>query len=106
MPFRKKPVEVRAVQWHGDNWNEIAAFHRGDHFTTTTMPDGVYLNIATLEGVMQARPGDWIIEGVKREVYPCKPDIFEATYEPWIGNPGYRSGHSISVDGYCNMGCC
>jgi hypothetical protein len=66
----------------------------------------VCLNIATLEGVMQARPGDWTIEGVKGEVYPCKPDIFEATYEPWLGHPAYRSGHSISADGYCNMGCC
>src|SRR5882762_5791537 len=42
--------------------------------------------------------------GVKGEVYPCKPDIFEATYEPWLGHPAYRSGHSISADGYCNMG--
>jgi hypothetical protein len=78
MQFRKRPVVIRAVEWRGDNWDEIAAFHRCDHFTTTTN----YLNIATLEGVMQACPGDWIIEGVQGEVYPCKPDIFEQTYEP------------------------
>src|SRR5215471_12055141 len=106
MPFRKKPVVIKAVRWTGTNWNEIAAFHRGDHFTTTTKPDGVYLNIATLEGTAQAMPGDWIIEGVKGEVYPCKSDIFEATYEPWVGNPLYHSGHSIDADGNCNMGCC
>lgn len=81
MKFRKKPVEIRAVKWTGDNWDEVAAFHRGDHFTVTYMSDGVYLNIATLEGVMQAKPGDWIIEGVKGEVYPCKPDIFAETHE-------------------------
>lgn len=40
-----------------------------------------FLLIATLEGVMQAKPGDWIIRGVQGEFYPCKPDIFEATYE-------------------------
>src|SRR5712691_5766559 len=106
MPFRKKPVVVRAVQWRGDNWDEIAAFHRGDHFTTTTMPDSTYLNILTLEGVMHAKPGDWIVEGVEGEVYPCKSDIFEETYEPLQGHPRYQSSHSINVDGSCNMGCC
>jgi len=40
------------------------------------------LMISTLEGVMQADPGDWIIQGIKGELYPCKPDIFEQTYEP------------------------
>lgn len=43
---------------------------------------GPDLAIQTLEGQMVARPGDWIIKGVKGEIYPCKPDIFEATYEP------------------------
>ena len=41
-----------------------------------------WLDINTLEGVMKAMPGDWIIKGVKGEFYPCKPDVFEATYEP------------------------
>lgn len=41
-----------------------------------------FLHIGTLEGVMAAAPGDWIIRGVKGELYPCKPDIFAATYEP------------------------
>lgn len=57
--FRKKPVVIEAEQ------------HLG--------PEP--LEIETLEGVMTARPGDWIITGVKGERYPCKPDIFQATYE-------------------------
>lgn len=56
--FRKKPVIIEAYQ------------------TTDT------LAIETLEGIMTARPGDWIITGVLGEQYPCKPDIFEKTYEP------------------------
>lgn len=78
MKYRKKPVVIEAVQWTGHNWPEIAAFYRDDNFTTI----GQNLNIATLEGVMTASPGDWIIRGVRGEVYPCKPDIFDATYDP------------------------
>ena len=77
MKYRKKHVVIEAVQWEGDNWPEIAAFHRGDDFTTT----GDCLNIITLEGTMRADPGVWIIRCVKCELYPCKPDVFEATYE-------------------------
>lgn len=81
--FRKKPIVIKAVQWHGNNWTEIAVFHRGDDFLTEQQEDGSRnLLIRTLEGTMSALPGDWVIEGVKGEVYPCKPDIFEATYEP------------------------
>ena len=46
------------------------------------MADNGGVNIHTLEGVMRADPGDWIIKGIKGEFYPCKPDIFAATYEP------------------------
>lgn len=53
---------------------------------------------------MRATKNDWIIRGVKGELYPCKPDIFELTYEPWLGNPNYRSQHFIGVNGNCNMG--
>lgn len=77
--FRKKPVVVEAVQYHGGNWDECARFigpsirgAAGDYA----------LSIQTLEGIMEALPGDWIIRGVKGEHYPCKPDIFAATYEP------------------------
>lgn len=57
--FRKKPVVIEAEQW----WGHSPAA------------------IETLEGTMYASPGDWIITGIKGERYPCKPDIFEATYE-------------------------
>lgn len=74
--FRKKPVVIEAVQWTGSNENEINKF---------SDPHGVYQGkviIQTLEGVMEGNVGDWIIKGVKGEFYPCKPDIFAATYEP------------------------
>ena len=77
MKFRKKPVVIDAVQWMGDNVFDIHDFC-GGLFTHA----GSRLAIQTLEGTMYADIGDWIIKGVKGEFYPCKPDIFEATYEP------------------------
>lgn len=78
--FRKKPVVVDAVRWMGgrDSADEVLAFCCGAavwHIHTNNM------SIETSEGVMRATVGDWIIKGVKGEFYPCKPDIFEATYE-------------------------
>ena len=55
--FRKRPVIIQAIRMN------------------------VEVEIPTLEGTMRCGPGDWIIRGVKGEIYPCKPDIFEATYE-------------------------
>jgi len=75
--YRKKPVIVEAVQWSGSNWHEVLAFAGGDNVFTS----GSELNVVTLEGPLHASPGDWIIKGVQGEFYPCKPDIFEATYE-------------------------
>lgn len=89
MRFRKKPVVIEAVQWTGSNVDEIigfaftkAEFRRKDH----VRPDGSKLIggsllISTLEGDHEASPEDWIIKGIKGEFYPCKPDIFAATYE-------------------------
>lgn len=76
--YRKKPVVIEA--WRNvpgisdmfPDWMKVGSI--------TTSDDGS-LNIVTLEGVMRADPGDWIIRGVKGEFYPCKPDIFAATYE-------------------------
>lgn len=73
--FRKKPIEIEAIQFAG-NFEELEKFVGGD----AEFRDG-QLVIATLEGAMHASPDDWIIRGVKGEFYPCKPDIFEATYE-------------------------
>jgi hypothetical protein len=79
MKYRKKPVVIEAVQWNGLNDNEIRAF-ASDGTRPVKRIEG-RLRIQTLEGAMFADPEDWIIKGVKGECYPCKPDIFEATYE-------------------------
>lgn len=74
---RKKPVEVKAIRYNGNNsWDIINALRGSGIYEV----NGV-LQIPTLEGMMTAQPGDWIIRGVAGEVYPCKPDIFEQTYE-------------------------
>ena len=69
--YRKRPVVIEAVQWFP------GVVHPALEFSA---PMGHF--IETLEGRMKVRDGDWIITGVKGEHYPCKPDIFEATYEP------------------------
>lgn len=82
MKFRKKPVVIEAVQFVDDSETlaKISEFvnHtvRIDYGSTPTE-----IKILTLEGVMIANLGDWIIKGVNGEFYPCKPDIFEKTYE-------------------------
>jgi hypothetical protein len=77
--FRKKPVVIEAVQFTGDNAHEVWQLCAAAEFHNN-MP-GTFMLIKTLEGNMVADPGDWIIRGVKGEFYPCKPDIFAATYE-------------------------
>ena len=101
MKFRKKPVVIEAVQLTWQTWNEMC-----DHADVGRLEDGkptggysipgtfefsdiqitdedvLALAIPTLEGMMIAHEGDWMIRGVQGELYPCKPDIFEATYEP------------------------
>lgn len=78
--FRKKPVVIEAVQWTGDNHQEVSAL--GKIIEGSPRRKDRALPIQTLEGVMLANVGDWIIKGVKGELYPCKPDIFASTYEP------------------------
>jgi hypothetical protein len=78
LKFRKKPVVVEAVQFTGANAEECCKFIGRERLNSCG--DG-YIGIRTLEGSMTATPGDWIIRGVKGEFYPCKPDIFEQTYE-------------------------
>ncbi len=75
--FRKKPVVIDAVQWTGKNVEEIHKFiGEGGQYN-----GGVSFQIFTLEGDHTANKGDWVIKGIKGEFYPCKPDIFDATYE-------------------------
>ena len=81
--FKKKPVVVEArkpIFSYGsrDTMREVAEWCGGK-----IMGDMEWIEIATLEGKMRADPGDWIIKGVAGEFYPCKPDIFKATYEPY-----------------------
>lgn len=80
--YRKKPVVIEAVQWDGDSEtaNQFLGEDYGVDWEYAAQGDSA-LVIPTLEGRMRANPGDWIIRGVKGEFYPCKPDIFEATYE-------------------------
>ena len=80
MRFRKKPVVIDAIQWTEKNILQVAAFMKLGEVTTDFLDNAIL--IKTLEGEMKAMPKDWIIRGVKGELYPCKPDIFEATYEP------------------------
>lgn len=93
--YRKRPIEIEAVQWTGDNVDEVLALvplAKDGEFDLPNddmyvkpgighMPSQGKLYIPTLEGTMTANLGDWIIRGVKGELYPCKPDIFEQTYE-------------------------
>lgn len=86
MKFRKKPVTIEAVQWTGENLSEILGFCSGNASYELMARGNCELVIATLEdGEGTARhvasSGDWIIKGIKGEFYPCKPDIFDATYE-------------------------
>lgn len=85
MKFRKKPVVIEAVQYTRETVNEVHQFIHGDNATPITgSDDGITLLpylIKTLEGEMMAQEGDYIIKGVQGEFYPCKPDIFEQTYE-------------------------
>lgn len=86
--FRKKPVEIEAIQYNGPFTLDEMRETWGDAFKPIVVSlDGragvvCGLAIETLEGTMKAEPLDWIIRGVKGEFYPCKPDIFSATYEP------------------------
>lgn len=79
--YRKKPVVVEAVQWKGDNYDEIVGFTKVDIFQVDNTS---FIIIKTLEGLMKCSLGDYIIKDVQGEVYPCKPDIFLATYEEVI----------------------
>lgn len=88
MKYRKKPVVVEAVQWNGTNLSEIEMFCPIAQIeildTAWEVGKGIpvaIITIPTLEGEHIASKGDYIIKGVKGEYYPCKPDIFEATYE-------------------------
>jgi hypothetical protein len=80
MKFRKRPVTIEARQLARENDEEIARWCGG-------FRQAAGVSIPTLEGTMRADWGDWIIQGVQGEFYPCKPDIFDATYEAVPDDP-------------------
>lgn len=80
--FRKKPVVVEAIQWDGtdETFDQILGWTEDTDQTIALSCGSLWID--TLEGEMRADKNDWIIKGVKGEFYPCKPDIFAATYDP------------------------
>lgn len=89
MRYKTKPVEIEAIRWTGQNLEEIKQFV-GDSleydiwdaiWETGMGRPHIYMKIRTLEGVMNASVGDYIIKGLRGEFYPCKPDVFEKKYE-------------------------
>ena len=92
MKYRKKPVVIEATQWFKD----------GDHPAVRLSHDG-YGAIDTLEGCHVVTPGDWIITGIKGEHYPCKPDIFAATYDAFEEEDFLAGSKAcdLSGDGTC-----
>lgn len=87
--YRKKPVVIEACQFNGVNIQELQQFGQGKvkcdildaNWEASLRAPNVLVSIETLEGTMIADKGDYIIKGVNGEFYPCKPDIFERTYE-------------------------
>ena len=88
MKFRKKPITIEAIQTsealaHAIGaWEKLPAWLHAAYEVGTVIFATDHVSIRTLEGEMRADRDDWIIRGVKGELYPCKPDIFEATYAP------------------------
>ena len=105
LKFRKKPVVIEAVQYiGGGNVNPRgavpmwlwAALETGEAYYTNGADP---LKLVTLEGDLTVSPGDWIIQGIKGELYPCKPDIFAATYEPVVSDEGALQAQAPATDG-------
>jgi uncharacterized protein affecting Mg2+/Co2+ transport len=85
--YRKKPVVIEAIRYDGTNSEQLRSWSDGAVIQSPVLEpseeykDGSYVQIKTLEGVMTAIIGDWIIKGVHGEYYPCKNDIFRKTYD-------------------------
>jgi len=79
--YRKKPIIIEAEQLNTGNITKLEQWCGGGIKGTALHISDRVIDIQTLEGEMRANMGDWIIKGIKDEFYPCKPDIFEQTYE-------------------------
>jgi hypothetical protein len=93
--FRKRPIVIEAVQYQpggtidgvivfADDETRVPCYWTDEHGYRYPAKEGVDAFILTLEGPLHVSPGDWVITGIKGERYACKPDVFEATYEPVI----------------------
>jgi len=107
MQYRKKPVVIEAVQYEGtpESVNAVRDFVGDSLIFVDTVNRSGYYAIKTLEGIMRIETGDYVIRGVKGEFYPCKPDIFKATYDaidadddlaPPDGSTGFSFGAALS----------
>ena len=79
--YRKKPIEIEAIQYDGINITEVENFVGKKLPTVWLYVEDTQLVIPTLEGNMKVSKGDYVTKGIKGEFYPCKPNIFEQTYE-------------------------
>ena len=79
--YRKKPIVIEAIQWTGNNWSEIGSWMNSVKTNSIYHTNLNEVWIDTLEGIMTGGVGDYIIKGIKGEFYPCKADIFEASYD-------------------------
>ncbi len=79
MKYRKKPVIIEAIEFTGTNQDEIMKFTKGHAISGLRVLET--MKIQTMEGLMTAKKGDWIIKGIKGEFYPCDSDIFAKSYE-------------------------
>ena len=86
MFYRKKPVVIEAIQWTGENIEEILKF--GGRFIEASSDDPCVLLVKTLEGDLKLKQWSFIIKGVSGEFYPCDPDIFNKTYEAYDPDAG------------------
>lgn len=78
MKYRKKPIIIEAEKWEGANLNCDNSMFQSPE---VIIKSDLGFMVSTIEGVMTGKLGDWLIRGVKGELYPCKPDIFAATYD-------------------------
>ncbi|WP_449278005.1 hypothetical protein [Leucobacter sp. GX24907] len=99
--YRKKPVEIEAMQFvEGDHVDVMEWIIRNGGDAAIAFHTN-HVEITTLEGVMTAQPGDYVIRGVQGEFYPCKPDIFEATYDtavPMVAETSYTSRETRFIE--------
>jgi hypothetical protein len=114
--FTKKPVTIEAIQFadDADTISNISAFINAEEPLAVGWDNAgkAYLKIQTLEGVMTATEGDWIIKGVQGEFYPCKPDIFEKTYSRFAQSglsfgqaiEALEGGHRVAREGWNGKG--